>query len=471
MKITKNKNKYFSFLKEPLSKFVVVFVAFSMFISFSNINQTYAYFNDEAVISGNTFTAGTLEIGVDYTDDFNTDLNPGDTTSVTTNISNIGSLDSQYIVETAVVGSDTLACNYITMEVIGSSVAYKGLIKDFVYENPQATVDSSNDYIFTVDPNAPVEVSEKACTFKWKYTAWQTNLDDASLGFVSVKEKVQEINIGEILSIDTDGVVLNEIYPNELSGNNISDNPLLNQEFIELYNMSNSSINVEGWSIGEFSGNSSVEKRHIISSMNTCASGSKEGFARPYAGSSTVIPKKGLLVIELCSKNKLNNNGDTIILHDNNGVIIDSHLYPKTIEGKSHARILDGESWVDPIPTPGINNTATRLDLESEGWDNERIESILAELGIPDDDNLPEEDAILEELDAQNLVIENIEKEIIKEELIVENPKENIILEEGKSLELLEPEQPKLEESKSEQSKPEEFDPIEPVEEVVEVII
>lgn len=366
MEKTKNKNKYISFLKDSISKLVVVFLVFSIFSSVSNINQTYAYFNDEASMEGSTFTAGTLEIGVDYTDSFNSDLNPGDTTSVTASISNLGSLDSQYIVETNVEGSDTSACDYITMQVTTPSTLYTGSIKDFASINPEPTTISSMDYSFTVDANASPSVWGKTCTFKWRYTAWQNDFADSSSGFSSVKEKLSEINIGKV-------VVMNEILPNP---EGLDTQLGLQGEWVELYNNGDVSIDLTGWKIKDLIGNTK-----IISSSNTMN------------GRTIIGPKGSYLewVVVYMNDDMLNNGGDAVYFTDQSDNIIDQYTYESSVtdsdsdsnstgggdndnpsgsetagnEGKSYARLpVDGTGdWVDPIPTPGEPNIDGEVEL------------------------------------------------------------------------------------------------------------
>lgn len=410
MKTKNHNNKYLSFLNEQLSKFVVVFLVFSVFSSVSNIKQTYAYFSDEAKIEGTEFKAGTLEIEVDYTDNFNSDLNPGETTSVTASISNVGSLDSQYIVETIVMGDDTSACDYITMEAVKPSISYKGLIKDFVYVpdnedvivspvNIEPTIDSSIDYNFTLDSNAPTEISEKTCTFKWRYTAWQTNFNNSSLGFTSVKEKIQEIHVGEILPIvNHSDVVLNEILADPKS----SDSFPANREFIELKNNGNIEINILGWKISEMQG--SNEKFYTV--VNTTGISNSAFNAIDIA--NTTISAGNWIVLYLSDSTALNNgnngngngNGDTVSLYDVNGTLIDSYSYTKSTKGKSDARISDGVGgWVDSIPTPGNKNV-----LEDEI--NVQDESLLNLFSDTEDQELKK---VFEELNNQELIIEKLE--------------------------------------------------------------
>lgn len=104
---------------------------------------------------------------------------------------------------------------------------------------------------------------------------------------------------------------------------------------------------------------------------------------QPFGTTDTVIPVGGFLVVEFCgSASYLSDAGDTVQLYNAASAQVDAHAYPATTNGKSHARIPDGAAWVDPVPTPGNKNTATRADLEAEGWSEDLINDTLAKLVI-----------------------------------------------------------------------------------------
>ena len=92
-------------------------------------------------------------------------------------------------------------------------------------------------------------------------------------------------------------------------------------EWVEVYNSSTESADLEGWEISD--GNS-------ISSDDLTISG--------------IIPPNGFLVFSR-PKGWLNDSGDTINLYDNStpsGSLIDSFTYNSSTEGKTTSRIPDG---------------------------------------------------------------------------------------------------------------------------------
>lgn len=182
--------------------------------------------------------------------------------------------------------------------------------------------------------------------------------------------------------LSTATVVLNEIYPATLATTTLP----LEREWIELYNGTSDPVDVLDWRIGEFVGGdtANTERPHDI--ITACTGSNVSTTMQPYNGASTVIPPGGLLVIEFCGTAEyLHDGGDTVRLYNPTGDLVDEHTYPATANGKSHARIPDGGTWVDPVPTPGTPNTATRADLEAEGWSEETIQKTLKLLGQTDD--------------------------------------------------------------------------------------
>lgn len=144
-----------------------------------------------------------------------------------------------------------------------------------------------------------------------------------------------------ILATPSASIVLNEILPNPLGPDSAA---MPNGEWVELYNNSGSSVDVNGWKIVDAASNNVV-----IDNTKTNTGG-------------TVVASHGWLVIYFGTNPILNNTiGDTVYLYSGVAIpanLVDSHSYTGTVpEGKSIARIPDGSpTWYDPIPTPGGPN-------------------------------------------------------------------------------------------------------------------
>ncbi|MFH1244357.1 MAG: lamin tail domain-containing protein [bacterium] len=143
-------------------------------------------------------------------------------------------------------------------------------------------------------------------------------------------------------------VVINEFLPNPTGAD---DAPMPAGEWIELYNNSNSAVNVAGWWL--YDDTNTHELAINASNTNT---------------GNTIIPAKGYLVVYRNGDPDFaldNTTADTVRLYagtiGSGARYVDSYRYTtfKTV-GLSYARFPDGTgNFIDPDPTPGEPNVAT----------------------------------------------------------------------------------------------------------------
>lgn len=175
-------------------------------------------------------------------------------------------------------------------------------------------------------------------------------------------------------------IVLNEFLPNPIGAD---DAGKPNGEWVELYNLSDTAIDVDGWYLYD-----ALDSHQIpISAANSDNDGDIGD-----AG-ETIVPSGGYLVVYLdgaYSSGWLNNSGgDTIRLYNGpigTGVLVDSYSYSGSApENKSYARIPDGTgAFVDPIPTPLAPNKADEeetisLDSSSKQEQGQELEQNIEE--------------------------------------------------------------------------------------------
>jgi len=121
----------------------------------------------------------------------------------------------------------------------------------------------------------------------------------------------------------SDEVVINELYPSPKEGED---------EFIELYNSSNRSVNLKGWQLAD------KTKNHYITN------------------SLIIPPKNYLLLTKFQTGLSLNNSGDRIRLVYPDGSISDQISYPTVNKGVSWSKNDKGEFRQTSQPTPGDKN-------------------------------------------------------------------------------------------------------------------
>lgn len=135
-------------------------------------------------------------------------------------------------------------------------------------------------------------------------------------------------------------VKLNEIYANPTNNNPLDPSDESNGEWLEIYNTSDWSWDVNGWRLED-----AAHKSIIVDASKT--------------GGSTVVPAHGWLVVNRNGDPNfsLNNGSETVYLYDG-GMLIDSFHYTTTTETKSWGRKPDGlGTWFsDLTPSPGGTN-------------------------------------------------------------------------------------------------------------------
>lgn len=210
------------------------------------------------------------------------------------------------------------------------------------------------EYILNITKTPEREISLFLSSDGWiKTEKIAGNLSETWYGFNNslLQEKYEEakqileegINLmhrisSEIIGTPSRIVLINEFMP---------DPPGSDQEgeWIELYNPSSESINLEGWFLTD-----SAEDHILQITENNTNTG------------STIIPSEGFLVVYRNNDNdfSLNNNGDTVKLFDSESRLVDSYsydIYPG--ENRSIGRCPDGSnSWqVFEEATPGCENS------------------------------------------------------------------------------------------------------------------
>ncbi|MEO8581241.1 MAG: lamin tail domain-containing protein [Patescibacteria group bacterium] len=204
---------------------------------------------------------------------------------------------------------------------------------------------------------------------------WKTRVkafeDDNSNGVIDSGERTSDFSNYCNITLDLNPaapaqIVLNEILPNPQGIDNAA---LPFGEWVELYNRSDSDVNINNWVIYADAAN---QFPLVISSANT--------FPDVAVGvGTTIIPSHGRLVVYRAGDANfdLADSGDTVSLYNGlvsgSGQLQDSHTYGDTRENKSLTRSPDGaDNWVDPIPSPGRPNVLDESQLEPFAIINEQ---------------------------------------------------------------------------------------------------
>ena len=292
-------------------------------------------------------------------------------------------INFQHIIEAEIISGDLDLCAALNVEAyLDDDILpkYSGALADLLNEPPVVFSEPADKWKLYIglDENAPSEISNKSCEFKYIVSGWQENINTPGGGFSDVEEIIDSVDSDEwesafieplVVSSAELSVVMNEFLPNPEGfeygfdfGTDHSDMP--QGEWIELFNNDDiNSYDLAGWYFEDLAGNT-IDITTGNSSLN-----------------STVIPTSGWMVIYM-NQAVLNNTGEeTVTLFNGENEIVDSYAYSgndycdltptpedQNIDdpsgscsgvppNKSYARIPDGiGDWVDPIPTPGVTN-------------------------------------------------------------------------------------------------------------------
>ncbi|MDO8471143.1 MAG: lamin tail domain-containing protein [bacterium] len=435
-------------------------------LALSRVGHTAGYYNDEESSAGNVFDAGMLDIVLSNTVfEGVISNNSGDQSQFGTNVSLVdGSLPTQYDVEYEATGGDASMCNVLTLGATHDTLLYSGALASF-------SVSTTTDFglwSFAVSVLSGQSVtSGETCEFDLIYKAWIDGAPSFETSGFNDEERFHiVINAAEVES----PVVINEFLPNPDGvlctdgsddceegdpefifdfGRDSDDKP--QGEWVELYNLTGSPINLTGWYVQDASGG---EGNTQVTNANTLPA-------------TTTIPANGYLVIYM-NKPVWNNTGDTVKLFSASNLLQDSYAYTSdydycyltptpgetndedpseddidctpgaTIPGnKSYARIPDGTgSFVDPVPTPGVRNSLDEANAPEE------VELVTLEMEVATSTEVIFEVAtsteiVLEEATSTEPIIEETassteavleEEEVITEEEVV--TEEEIVSEE-----------------------------------------
>lgn len=149
-------------------------------------------------------------------------------------------------------------------------------------------------------------------------------------------------------------IVLNEILFNPI-GDDAGTMPA--GEWVELYNNGDTDLDVTNWMVTD-----NADHQVVIEKANSDNDLDSEDEGE------TIVPAQGRLVVYVNGQAIFNNDGDTVTLTDETGLVIDQHAYAGgKDEGNTEARIEEGVGeWIDPIATPGTQNAETVEDLQPQ---------------------------------------------------------------------------------------------------------
>lgn len=365
----------FSWLKTLVMRLTtILLIVMINYLGLSGIGFTHAYFSDEEISEDNSFTDGILDFRMTYDcdseEDVISDFTPTNPIVRNHTVYQEGTLNFQYQVQPINFSGNLDFCNQLMLTAdLGGTQVFSGRLVDFNY----TTIFSTSTYLWLYTLTLPEGLSDEyhhqTCEFTAVYEGWQENLPTPDQGFYDIEKKHYVITSGEWSQPSNNKIVVNEVYY-DVDDQHGSERPSQTDEWVELYNNTDYDINLKDWTLTDNDTEVSISHRNVILPAHQFAVIAKAAQTWTYWN----IPA-GAVRIELGQPigNGLDNDGDRVILKDNNGTIIDMMSYgndtfafdpsvPDVAEGHSVARHPAGfdtdqaSDWEDlSEPNPGTN--------------------------------------------------------------------------------------------------------------------
>jgi hypothetical protein len=291
------------------------------------IKDTISYYSDVESSPSNVYAAGTLDFEVSSVSDFNpSPVCTNATSTRTINFLNLGNLPKYKANATSFVG---VACDYLNLTAkLDGTTTYAGSLKNFISNEIIFAAPDVWKFDLVLASNAPAEARGQSCNFKFVFSGSQerNNLTFGA-GFSDKEEITNTVNT---CALPINKVLINKVFydPEPISacgGPHTNCDPITHgtdpdNEWIELYNPSTSSIDVAGWQICD-----GVTCDTIMASTIIPA----HGFAVITPSATTWnywadFPVNAVkIVLNSPIGDGLDDNSDMLLLKNSNGVIVD----------------------------------------------------------------------------------------------------------------------------------------------------
>lgn len=417
-------------LNKTISLVLITLLNYLAFLSFGT-SPAFAYFNDEETSTGNTYSAGTLDFSLSSPQnnfgprpEVALDMMPGDSATREIIVRNEGSLDLQYHGRTEKILGDDDFCNGLQLIAkLNGEINYDGGLMDFNSLGLPLSFGSEDNWFFIAYLPYESNFVNKVCQFKFVFEAWQDNIISYGDGGFDDTEEISS-------KLASWGLRINEVY---YRGDNKG-------EFVELYNQTDSSIDLTNWKI-EDNTSSDTLPSVVISGKRFAVIITKESTVTGIHPLAMIITLDNLTI-----GNGLADSGDRVLLlsPSPDETEIDAMSYGTDTSVFSLAGVPSGHSlarriagydtdqssdWEDlAVPSPGINpHLMSEEEIITEEFiSEETIEEDLTEAAAEAGNN-EEETVIPEENTPEETNEEAIEEAPISGDsaVIEEYPEEN----------------------------------------------
>ncbi|AKM84331.1 TPA: hypothetical protein DCZ46_03205 [Candidatus Campbellbacteria bacterium] len=304
---------------KTLTKKIISYTVLSLIIqiSFSFVAvKVYAYHSDVESSKIN-FSVASLDFVLIGNGFENSNMLSSASTSI--EIKNEGSLDFKYKILPEFGDRNRLCENLILVANLNGVQVYNGYINDFSYATTSLGI-----WQFQLEAR---ENSYGYCDFNFVYQGWQEDFPEYGVGGFSDEEDVSNtVFIDELTPepVPESCIKINEVYyyPGIREGaNGFENNP--NDEWIELYNVCDHEVNIKKWYLNNEDNSELINQNYIIESHQfvvIAANASTWAYWPDIPDNAFKIALGGTKMFD----DGLDDNGDVLMLYDDENNLIDS---------------------------------------------------------------------------------------------------------------------------------------------------
>jgi len=315
-------------------KKIVLSLIFALSLSLFAIGPVFALYDDDENSEDNVLFAGILDFYLTSPQDFTPNvIIPGETSTRNIAIINDNGNPFKYNISSVKTSGDDDFCNILELEAKKDGVQkYSGNLMGLNLV-PPAVIDGDGEdsweFLVTMPKNAPSDLENKTCQFKFVFEGWQVDMPDSSLGFYDTEEILNNISTGDWYSEILITKVYYDVCDYQVCGCDVKCAKTINcgeskgregkNEWIELYNPNNFDVNIKKWEICD---------KDDCRTINPNKSIPANGFALMSHDNSTWthywnVPDDVVKINLGVSWMYLNNDNDMLVLKDKSGYIVD----------------------------------------------------------------------------------------------------------------------------------------------------
>jgi hypothetical protein len=239
------KSKSWKKIRRSLKRIAVPFLAVVFFASLMRMGGTNASFLNKEKSGEISVSMGAVNFSLESPADFSDAVTASQSASRDIELKDKGTLDFQYRIKSGNFSGDL--CDHLKLKVKfdGGIDLHSGGLNTFSYAVGNFSDPEKLKFTAELD-GSDSGLQGKKCNFDLVFEGWQKSITNFEDGGFSDTEKI--VNEVKFEGDEAKNLVINEVYYDDSSGDDTG------KEWIEIYNGTNDSINLDGYELNATSG-------------------------------------------------------------------------------------------------------------------------------------------------------------------------------------------------------------------------